>query len=360
MRPMILFLFSLLALTAFSQAPEKISYQAVIRNSSDEILIETQVGVQISILKNLSTGKVVYTEQRTVATNANGLMTLEIGTGTSNANFSDIPRHEGPFYIRTDIDPEGGSTYTLSAISEILSVPYALHAGTADNISDPQTIFTPGEGIEIDGNVIKVKTDSLMRNKYEIGDLAQGGVVFWVDESGYHGLVCALIQINNTKLIWMDISFHNRYRDKVFVNIPGTVDGFVGSGRFNTALIADYDTTFKQPDEINYSNNGLLETPNLSAVEFCTYFQFEQDSILYTDWYLPSIYELELLFENHEIINEVLQANDFEEISRDTYWSSNQTSPENAYIINFHSQGYELVPSNKSDNIWITWPVRQF
>ena len=67
-------------------------------------------------------------------TNTNGLVTLEIGTGTTSDDFSAIDWTAGPYFIKTEIDPEGGVNYTITGISQVLSVPYALHAQTADSI----------------------------------------------------------------------------------------------------------------------------------------------------------------------------------------------------------------------------------
>ena len=81
----------LLMANVFAQAPEKMSYQAVIRNSSDQLVTNQQVGIQISILQGSASGTVVYTEAQTPTTNANGLVSIEIGDGTViSGNFTSI------------------------------------------------------------------------------------------------------------------------------------------------------------------------------------------------------------------------------------------------------------------------------
>ncbi len=72
----------LLTATVKPQSPEKMSYQAVIRNSSDVLVLTTQVGMQISILQGSSSGTAVYVETRTPTSYANGLVSIEIGAGT--------------------------------------------------------------------------------------------------------------------------------------------------------------------------------------------------------------------------------------------------------------------------------------
>ena len=80
----------LLTATTFAQAPEKMSYQAVVRDSGGDLVTTQAVGMQISILQTTATGTAVYTETQTPTTNINGLVTLEIGTGTSTDDFTTI------------------------------------------------------------------------------------------------------------------------------------------------------------------------------------------------------------------------------------------------------------------------------
>ena len=67
---------------ASAQAPQKMSYQAVIRNSSNVLITSTAIGMQISILQGSANGVAVYVETQTPTTNTNGLVSLEIGSGT--------------------------------------------------------------------------------------------------------------------------------------------------------------------------------------------------------------------------------------------------------------------------------------
>ena len=122
-------------MAVFSQTPEKMSYQAVIRNASNALVSNHAVGIKISILQGTTTGSSVYTETHTVTTNANGLASLQIGGGTVvSGTFSSIDWANGPFFIKTETDPNGGSSYTIMGTSQLLSVPYALYAKTAGNI----------------------------------------------------------------------------------------------------------------------------------------------------------------------------------------------------------------------------------
>ncbi|MCO6175840.1 hypothetical protein NHF50_12375 [Flavobacterium sp. NRK F10] len=133
----IYFLFTILfSLTILAQAPEKMSYQAVIRDSGDALLVSTTVGMQISILQGSSTGTAVYVETQTPTTNANGLISIEVGNGTVvSGDFTTIDWSTGSYYIQTEIDPAGGTSYTISGASQLLSVPYALFAKNSGGIA---------------------------------------------------------------------------------------------------------------------------------------------------------------------------------------------------------------------------------
>jgi len=72
----------MLTASIFAQAPEKMSYQTVVRDASNNLVATQTVGIQINILQGSATGTAVYVETQTPTTNANGLVSLEIGTGT--------------------------------------------------------------------------------------------------------------------------------------------------------------------------------------------------------------------------------------------------------------------------------------
>lgn len=131
----------LLTVNLFAQTPEKMSYQAVLRNASNGLIVSTSVGMKISILKNSVLGEIVYEETQVPITDANGLVTLEIGTGTVVlGSFETIDWSSGPYFIKTETDLTGGTNYTIIGTSQLMSVPYALHAKTVSsyNETDPK------------------------------------------------------------------------------------------------------------------------------------------------------------------------------------------------------------------------------
>jgi len=128
---------SFLAMTNFGQAPQKLSYQAVIRNSTGGLIINHAVGMKISILQGSSSGTAVYVETHTLTTNANGLATIEIGGGSIiSGTFAGINWPGNTYYLKTETDPSGGTSYTIVGTSQLLSVPYALNSKMADGVAD--------------------------------------------------------------------------------------------------------------------------------------------------------------------------------------------------------------------------------
>lgn len=129
-----LILILLCAVTLFAQAPEKFTYQAVVRNANNTLVANAQVGVRVNILQGTATGSAVYSETHMVSSNANGLVTLNIGAGSVlHGSFANIDWADGPYYLKTDIDPNGGNNYNITSTQQLQSVPYALYAKEAAN-----------------------------------------------------------------------------------------------------------------------------------------------------------------------------------------------------------------------------------
>lgn len=126
-------LFSIPNLPTF---PQKMSYQAVVRNNSNNLVVSSAIGLRISILQSSTTGSVVYSETHSATTNANGLITIEIGGGTVlSGAFTTINWGAGPYFLKTEIDPNGACNYTIIGTSQLLSVPYAMYAKTAETVT---------------------------------------------------------------------------------------------------------------------------------------------------------------------------------------------------------------------------------
>lgn len=152
----------------WSQVPEKMSYQAIIRNGSGQLLSNQGIAIKVSILQGSPAGAEVYSERLTGNTNANGLISLEIGTGTVlSGTFATINWPSGNYYLKTETDPAGGNNYTIAGTSQLLSVPYAMYAKSAGGgggsfaipytttVNNASTLFSltnDGDGTSIEGN----------------------------------------------------------------------------------------------------------------------------------------------------------------------------------------------------------------
>ena len=127
-----------ISLSSLAQAPEGFKYQAVVRDAANIILDNQAVGMRMTIQQGSIGGTAVYTETFTATTNAYGLVNLEIGTGVSADDLATIDWSNGPYFIETAIDVAGGVSYVVMGTSELLSVPYALYAKTAENVLNDQ------------------------------------------------------------------------------------------------------------------------------------------------------------------------------------------------------------------------------
>ena len=114
-----------------AQSPSKFSYQSILRDSKGSLLVNQTVGIQFTILKGSSKGTTEYVENHIVNTNENGLVSLIIGEGKTTDRLTDINWGDGEFYLLSEIDLSGGSNYTISITTPLISVPFALHANTA-------------------------------------------------------------------------------------------------------------------------------------------------------------------------------------------------------------------------------------
>jgi hypothetical protein len=127
----------LAAVAVFGQIPQSFNYQAIARDGSGNVLANKPVGLQLTILDGSATGAVLYAETFSLTTNEFGLFTLGVGTGTvANGSFSGISWPIGSKYLKTELDPAGGTNYTLTGTTQLLSVPYALYASSAGTSSN--------------------------------------------------------------------------------------------------------------------------------------------------------------------------------------------------------------------------------
>ena len=270
----------LLTATTFAQTPEKMSYQAVVRDSGDALVTNQAVGMQISILQTTATGTAVYVETQTPTTNVNGLVTLEIGTGSVvSGDFTTIDWSADSYFIKTETDPTGGTSYTITGTSQLLSVPYALHAKTAESVTSTCGL--------------------------SIGDTYQGGIIFYLDASGCHGLIAAPGD-QSTSAAWWNGSYMDTraYGSGLF------------EGKYNTKMI------------------NLQQGGTTSAAAICANYGDGK-------WYLPSIEELNLMYINIGQGN-ALGLGNIGGFVNAYYWSSTESDVSFAWEQNFGNGGQDV------------------
>ena len=130
---------SLLSLIIFSffftnaQVPNFFSHQSYVRNTNGQAVTSSPVGARISILSGSASGTTVYSERHNLTTDPNGMLNFLIGSGTVlSGNISTIQWDKNSFFIKTEFDITGGANYTLSDVSQLYAVPYALYAGNGN------------------------------------------------------------------------------------------------------------------------------------------------------------------------------------------------------------------------------------
>ncbi|MFA7401875.1 MAG: FISUMP domain-containing protein [Bacteroidales bacterium] len=196
--------FALYLFPAFGQSPEKMSYQAVIRNSSNQLVTNQAVGMKISILQGSASGTEVYVETQTSTTNANGLVSIEIGGGTVvNGAFATIDWANGLYFIKTETDPTGGTNYTITGTSQLLSVPYALHAKTAETITGGITETDPSVPTGTQSGQMQYWNNTAW---VTVPAGTAGQTMYFINNKPQWGPVMSSTDIMNTTTgkIWMD------------------------------------------------------------------------------------------------------------------------------------------------------------
>lgn len=183
----------LLSSQSFAQAPAAFSYQAVARDQSGVVLADQQIGLRITLYSPSGSESHRYVEEHTVTTNAYGLVDIAIGRGKAQeGTFDSLDWGQGSYFVKVEMDEEGGTDYHDMGLSELLSVPYALYAertGTtpvvdssstdelqALSISHDTLYLSNGGSVKLPKDTVRM-TGSSLWNRNEKGiDFSEGKV----------------------------------------------------------------------------------------------------------------------------------------------------------------------------------------
>ena len=305
-------LFTLLALIAtmatFAQAPQGFNYQAIVRNSAGALITNQIVGFKFSIKQTSASGTTVYSETQYVTPDNLGQVSLVVGTGTpSTGTFATINWASGTYYLAIELNT--GAGFVAMGTTQLLSVPYALHANTSGSTIGNTGGFT-----------------------HYIGELYGGGIVVsvWKTNGVEHGLIASLTDLS-AGIQWTTPNYETT-----------TVSG-IGA--------------LSPQDGLSNSNSIMTQvgSGNSYAAGLCR--SYNEGS--YADWYLPALWELNQCYNAAKIVNEVLgNINGFQ---FSVYWSSTEDYYNSAWNQSFFDGGtqYAMGGNNKLNNFRVR-AVRRF
>ncbi len=247
--------FLLLTLVVNAQTPPNaFNYSAVASNAAGQPIATTTIGIQITILKTSPTGVSQYSENHFVNTDAYGLFNLVIGAGAvQSGSMATIDWSNDNYYLKVGMDAAGGTNFLIMGTTQLLSVPYAMYAKSAGSVSSGGGGFT-----------------------HYIGEAFGGGVIFhlWKDNAGVeHGLIVDLTDLSIGQF-WSDIN-----ATLIGPSAQSSWDGLSNSN----AIVSQAGHTSSAAALCLNSTNGAQ-----------------------SDWYLPSIDELSLLWHSRFNVNKSL------------------------------------------------------
>jgi hypothetical protein len=261
LRIIILFFFPIFAI---AQAPQKINFQSILRNSSGEVIGNKLVSLKISILSGSINGSSVYSETHAKTTDASGLISLQIGNGTVVSGiFANIDWGGASHFIQLEADFSGGNSYVMLGTQELMSVPYAMYASKTDtsvlnltsrlatklNATDTVSLSN-----RIDAKLTKTDTSDMLaaylrKTDAIITDLQNQGALLGV-------LATALVDIDGNNYpvvkignqIWMAENLRvSRYRNGVSIPIVNDNTAWSGLMTGGRSWYGKDSTTYEYP-----------------------------------------------------------------------------------------------------------------
>ena len=335
--PLVMFLIC--SYVAFAQTPEKMSYQAIVRDANNTLLVDKLVGIQVSILQNSETGSEVYIETHSVVTNMNGLVALEIGTGVTSYDFSSIDWSNGPYFVKVETDPNGADNYSISGVSQLMSVPFALYAKASGNgITTSQadaivgntakTGITADQAGAIATNTAKTgitsdQADAIVANTAKTSITTDQTDAIFVNTAKISlpsgGNEGDILKIINGEYVWVG---ETTYQLNTFYSELGGYVIDINSDGTHGLVVAMQDQGFGNW----YDATNKINDPD----------NHDSDGGKFRDWRLPSKRELILIYQVY------LNSNPLDLLST-TYWSSTEFNYLKAWchVISSNSKYYD-------------------
>jgi YD repeat-containing protein len=237
-----------------AQAPQGFNYQATVRNSSGDLIVNTNVYFKFNVIQGSQTAVPIFTETHYVPTDDLGQVNLVIGEGTANTGvFSELDWSLGSYYLGIELNT--GSGYVAMGTTQLLSVPYAMYAESSGSSSSG----FPSGGTE--GQVLSIID----------------GVPTWTNSSsgfptgGTEGQVLSIV---NGVPTWTDVSGSNNPSDGPLVlSIVSTDSG---------------DSNYVSTDTYTYDENkleSLTKSNNQSSTIYTYYYVYTNDKVVRIDGY---------------------------------------------------------------------------
>ncbi|ARV06577.1 hypothetical protein BTO04_07625 [Polaribacter sp. SA4-10] len=374
----------LITVSIFGQSPEQISYQAVVRDAANAIVANQVVAMKISVLQTTENGTAVYEELQTPTTNANGLLSIYIGAGTTLSGvFSNIVWSTGSYFVKIEIDATGNGLYTITGTTQLVSVPYALYAkataagtltGTALNatvigssltsvgtLTDLTVTGTSETGLvkitggsPAVGKVLKSDADGLA--SWEVAPEGQSSGTTTGDMQYWNGTAWVVVAATPNEAATLQmISGVPTWVGGTPPPPPAVGDDFQGGKIFyifqagDTGYVAEEthgliaapsdqsapgvtdwfngsgDFTLRGTSTALGSGNANTDVivAHHGTGPYAAYLCYNLTSDGYDDWYLPSKDELTKLYENKAVIDGM---------SGSVYWSSSERQADQAYV----------------------------
>lgn len=312
------YLFLFIDFIGFSQFEKTFSYHAIVRNESGILLQNQNVGIKVSILEASENGPIIYSELNTVLSDNKGFLNFKVGTGSNTTGSLDnINWSSNLYFIKLEYDLTGGNNYTLAHTTQIQSVPYALFALNTDDAgigpigpvgpvgpAGPQGVqgIQGEQGVEgpigeigmvgpqgpqgiqgpegLIGEIGPQGLQGIGGFEHFIGEYFQGGIIFYLykDNLGVeHGYIVSIDDVSES-VNW-------------FFNNLGTAWGAIGtSAQSYTDGLQNTLAIISNPTHVS------------SAAKLCNDYVYDG----YSDWYLPAIFELSLLYNSLFDVNRSL------------------------------------------------------